>query len=217
MIQKKIGVHNITVVKASNVDEFKEWVETNFIEISQQYVSGIEDYINRGYYYFVFDVVELEGYQTVEPIIYTFESDKLYYPIEITSYSQDFSSINLYILCYGVIDKETIYKPGLWPMAGFGEYVEVGRDELKEISDEIAIMDSAYFMYSKYEGNLSKPKDLVVEKDEVYTPSVFDKIGDWFGKLLDKLGLWYLLPSLSILLFIGFLGTYFHIILVDII
>ncbi|AEA48078.1 DUF2330 domain-containing protein [Archaeoglobus veneficus] len=187
IMHEKIGAHDITVVKASDAKEFREWAvkAANLsVDIPEKFIHGIENYIERGYHYFVFDIVEVNGSNSVEPIVYIFETDELYYPLEITSYSQDISSVNIYLLCYGIIDRKAIYRTGLHPIAGFEDYIELGRRDLEEISPELAIMDSAYFMYVIYHGNLSSLRDLSVSKDEVHVPTLYEKLCKWLDGLV---------------------------------
>jgi hypothetical protein len=186
IMHEKIGAHDITVVKASDAEEFRRWAvkAANLsIDIPEKFIHGIEGYIERGYYYFVFDIVEVNGSNSVEPIVYIFETDELYYPLEITSYSQDISSVNIYLLCYGIIDEKTIHRTELYPISGFEDYIELSRRDLEDISPELAIMDSAYFMYVVYHGNLSSLKDLSVSKDDVHVPTPYEKLCKWLDGL----------------------------------
>lgn len=67
IFHKKIDVHDITVVEVNDTDEFIHWLK-NYImryrlELPEKLNSAlpiIEDYVNRGYNYFVIDIIELE-------------------------------------------------------------------------------------------------------------------------------------------------------------
>ncbi|RLF46438.1 MAG: hypothetical protein DRN09_00300, partial [Thermoplasmata archaeon] len=93
--QSNIGVHNITIVKVNNFTYFVEWTN-NFakqkgfenINFSTNFQNCIKDYLNRGIKFFVFDFIEInETKQSVNPIIYRFNTNYLYYPMNITAFS----------------------------------------------------------------------------------------------------------------------------------
>lgn len=91
---KKIGPHDVTVIKINSVEGFNEWV-LNFlknkkIRVESKTLKNISelanDYIQRGIQYFVFDYVKVENFsQKVEPLIYRFKTDKLYYPFKTSN------------------------------------------------------------------------------------------------------------------------------------
>ncbi|WP_297211419.1 MULTISPECIES: DUF2330 domain-containing protein [Thermodesulfovibrio] len=91
---KKIGPHDVTVIKINSVEGFNEWV-LNFlknkkIRVESKTLKNISevanDYIQRGIQYFVFDYVKVENlFQRVEPLIYRFKTDKLYYPLKTSN------------------------------------------------------------------------------------------------------------------------------------
>jgi len=136
--QDQIGAHDITVVKVNDLDYFLEWIkefssEKGFSEkeVSDSFKQGIKNYLKKDIKYFVFDVIETgEDKESVNPLIYTFESDYLYYPMLISGISEiedSYVEINLFL-----ISKENI--PGV-------EYnVSLTEEELKQVSLEIADM-----------------------------------------------------------------------------
>ena len=88
---EKIGAHDISVTKVLDADGFVEWVE-NYLreqevdnpEIPEDLKTVISEYLEEGYDWFVFDVVELsETARTNDAIQYKFKSDHLYYPLKI--------------------------------------------------------------------------------------------------------------------------------------
>lgn len=103
---EKIGAHDISVTHLLDADGFIDWVsdylKTLDIEgdvISEKMRELIGAYVEEEFTWFVFDVVTL-GTETVtnEPIQYTFKTDKLYYPLKITSTGEGHTSIELLIL-----------------------------------------------------------------------------------------------------------------------
>ena len=131
VLQKQIGVHNITVVRVDDVDEFRGWAG-KFLPLNRS-IGRIEEavkyYVLNGFRYFVFDIVETYRQKDVEPIVYKFESPFLFYPMKITAYSdvgKSYSRINLFIITKG---EPNLSKP-FWVRAT----VEIDKGELKEIS-----------------------------------------------------------------------------------
>lgn len=91
---KKIGPHDVTVVKINSIEGFNEWVlsflKKKGIRVKNKTLKNIsevaKDYIKRGIQYFVFDYVKVENlFQKVEPLIYRFKTDKLYYPLKTSN------------------------------------------------------------------------------------------------------------------------------------
>lgn len=102
----EIGAHNITVVKASDTSELGGWM-TSFLENSGvndtvslgSFESVIEDYMNRGFRYYVLDLITVSPEEgSVDPILYRFNSDFLYYPLVITSPVSGDTEITLFVL-----------------------------------------------------------------------------------------------------------------------
>jgi len=186
---KKLGAHDVTVVKVNDLNHFMNWVE-NFTtemgfehtEISSEFKNTVAGYLNRDIRFFVFNVIEAsEDKQSIKPLIYRFKSDFLYYPLEITATSDIGSSrseVNIFLLAKGIIKGDVVEDINLLPRTGFYYNIELSEEELKEISPEIAdLFSSAYVMNAYYYGSLNRlNKDLVVYKQDVHIPTFFDKI-----------------------------------------
>lgn len=101
-----IGSHDITVVKVLNQNYFVSWVNDYLQEkgeqnpvIPRELKNTINNYVNRGYNYFVFDTVEVGPDPKInEAVSYQFKTDELYYPLEITKSDRGISEISLLIL-----------------------------------------------------------------------------------------------------------------------
>lgn len=103
---EKIGAHDISVTHLLDAEGFVDWVRDYLksMEIEGDVISDemkelIEEYVKEEFTWFVFDVITL-GTETVtnEPIQYSFETDKLYYPLKITKTGEGYTSIELLIL-----------------------------------------------------------------------------------------------------------------------
>lgn len=118
---EKIGTHDITVVNASNILGFTEWME-DFLEdngIDQEialedFEAAIKDYMARGFRFFVLDLIDvLTKKNSVEPILYRFETNFLYYPLKISSPIPGDTEITLFLLTEGEIKSQSysLYYP----------------------------------------------------------------------------------------------------------
>ena len=194
---KKIGAHDVTVVKVNDLDYFINWVRNfttskgfKYTEISSEFKNTVASYLDRSIRFFVFDVIDVsKDRQSIKPLVYRFKTDFLYYPLEITAASdakRSFSEVNIFLITNGIINKTVIRDANLWPEAGFKYSIELTKNELKEISPEIAdLFSSAYVMNVHYFGLLERlNKDLVVYRQDIYIPTFFDKISEIFSASL---------------------------------
>ena len=148
---EKIGAHDITVVKAENASELAFWVD-GFLsrnnattELSlQEYETIFEDYISRGFPYFALDLVEfsLED-KTVEPILYRFETDFVYYPLKISSLFAGDTNIMLFLLTHREFSSYMLYRLGAGPWATSAVYIENNQTKI-----DLTIYAPANFTWS---------------------------------------------------------------------
>lgn len=165
VFHQKIGAHDITVVKASDVAELINWAQGFLGDRGMEYniaspklESIVGGYIEGGFEFFVFDLIELTSApQSIEPILYRFETDFLYYPLVISSLASGETEITLFLLTPGVINFAELPEEMLVGLL-YGDPVrfEVDGGELVSIDTEIAELlgDSAWLAAVKYEGNL---------------------------------------------------------------
>ena len=134
--------------------------------------------MNRNIDHFVFDVIETnESSQTINPLIYRFKSDYLYYPLEITATSDagwSSSRVNVFLIAKGIVNQTVIRDAKLYPRVGFGEYsIELTRDELREVSPELEDLfkSDPFVMNVQYSGPLNTlNKDLIVYQQGISEP-----------------------------------------------
>ena len=106
VFHEKIGAHDIWVSRATDAAELIEWADYFLAQNKIQHqVSSPEleevaaEYIDEGIEHFVFDLIDLGPEQeSVEPIVYQFRSDTLYYPLKISSIIPGNSAISLFLL-----------------------------------------------------------------------------------------------------------------------
>lgn len=182
---KKIGAHDVTIVKVNDLDYFINWIKdfsTNrgfeYTELSSNFKTTVSNYLNRNIDHFVFDVIETnESSQTINPLIYRFKSDYLYYPLEITATSDagwSSSRVNVFLIAKGIVNQTVIRDAKLYPRVGFGEYnIELTRDELREVSPELEDLfkSDPFVMNVQYSGPLNTlNKDLIVYQQGISEP-----------------------------------------------
>ena len=102
---KRLGAHDVTVVHIRDSQHFTTWVNEFFRQqglphrtLSSQETSLISDYVQRGFSFFVFDLVEL-GQETtsVEPLLYRFPTQHFYYPLKISKLFGKVGTIELFV------------------------------------------------------------------------------------------------------------------------
>jgi hypothetical protein len=91
--QKRIGAHDVTVVKINDPDHFQQWVSGFFkskgLPVKEGF-DGIREvvkwYLDQGIAYFVFDLVEIKKQdEFIAPLQYRFQTEKLYYPLRTSN------------------------------------------------------------------------------------------------------------------------------------
>jgi hypothetical protein len=117
VFHEEIGAHNITVVRATDAGELVDWIE-NFLKdngVDEVVSLGdfepvVKDYMGRGFRYYVLDMITVTSDErSVDPILYRFNSDFLYYPLVITSPVPGETDIVLFLLTEGKVDDD--YQP----------------------------------------------------------------------------------------------------------
>gem|GEM_PF-4246835 len=109
MLSEKIGLHDLTVIKINNISEFTKWAESFFaqkgIEVTNDlsgFYKNAEDYVSRGFVYFAIDYVTIKTEKyTVEPLIYRFKTDKIYYPLKTSNVVGGAGLVDLIIISPG--------------------------------------------------------------------------------------------------------------------
>lgn len=106
IFHEKIGAHDITVVKADDTVELIQWAE-EFLKSagiekqisSPKLESVVASYLDQNINYFVFDLIEITSEpKSIEPIVYRFDTDFLYYPLKISTLAEGWTDINLFLL-----------------------------------------------------------------------------------------------------------------------
>jgi hypothetical protein len=182
---EEIGAHDITVVNASDALEFTGWIEdflkNNGIsqEISlQNFRNVVEDYMARGFRFFVLDLIYVSTEEnSIEPILYQFETSFLYYPLEISSPIPGDTVITLFLLTKGEVETHfyspyypltlAYYRsPTKWEPIRF----ELTKGELAIIDLRISKLfeDKAWLTVLEYDGKTNGLiKDLMITESSI--------------------------------------------------
>jgi hypothetical protein len=178
---QKIGVHDVTVVKVSDLAYFEEWVAQftqekgiAFTEFPSGFEQTVSHYLEKSINYFVFDVVEInESTQSIDPLVYRFESNYLYYPLEITATSDighSYSRVTLFLITEEKID--TLHLLKYYPQMGYSSSMGFTREELRGVDPNLDLFGGPAFVMSVfYSGPLN-----VLTEDIVYPE--FGEFGD---------------------------------------
>ncbi len=105
-LNKKLGAHDLTIIKVNDVSQFRQWVNEYFkargLPAKEQYPEEeavVDDYVKRGLIYFVLDYVEVSDEpRFIEPVAYRFTSKELYYPLKTSNTFGGQGSIELIII-----------------------------------------------------------------------------------------------------------------------
>ena len=177
VFHEEIGAHNVTVVSASDASELTRWMNT-FLEYSGVdesvslggFESAVEDYMTRGFRYYVLDVITLASEaRSVDPILYSFTSDSLYYPLVITSPLGGDTEITLFVLTEDKIGDDYLpFHQATYRVAdGSGQPIEfvLSKGELSQIDRRIGelLEDKAWLTVLRYQGDVgSLTEDLMI-------------------------------------------------------
>ncbi len=196
IFHEKIGAHDITVVKAGDSAELVMWAESFLRDAgieheisSAKLESLVDDYIARDIEYFVFDLIEVTSEpKSIEPIVYRFNSDFLYFPLKISTLAQGWTDINLFLLTPQPVNLHWLpggseLPQGLEMGKFYGErgtppiQFKLTEEELASINKDIAglLQGDAWLTAMAYHGDLADlTRDLIIERISPDAKLVFD-------------------------------------------
>ncbi len=196
IFHEKIGAHDITVVKAGDSAELVMWAESFLRDAgieheisSAKLESLVDDYIARDIEYFVFDLIEVTSEpKSIEPIVYRFNSDFLYFPLKISTLAQGWTDINLFLLTPQPVNLHWLpagseLPQGLEMGKFYGErgappiQFKLTEEELASINKDIPglLKGDAWLTAMAYHGDLAGlTRDLIIERISPDAKLVFD-------------------------------------------
>lgn len=161
--QKQMGAHDVAVVHVLDADGFVRWV-TAFLQakratnadIDPQFIQIIRNYVDRGFEWFVFDSIQADDrLQSRQPVEYRFASDRVYYPLEISSRETGKTKVDLLL----VTPQALSHFPKFQFSLKRDESVELKRDELAPIREDWAEFmkrDEFAMQRVRIKGNIQK-------------------------------------------------------------
>lgn len=209
VFHEKIGAHDISVIKINDLQGFKNWeylkeLGIDSSKIDESFLNTLNNYMLRGLNYFAFDKVEIgKEEKTINPVLYHFKSNYLYYPIKLTAFSptaknQNTSdNINLFIITKNQINDPFNIFSERYRNWSRHQNINLSLNELKNVSEKIASLFSndVYVTEFHYTGNLADTKDDII----IYSPDLWKNnmtvgtMGDnvlALQKILINEGLW---------------------------
>jgi len=147
-LSKRVGLHDVTVVKINAIAHFERWLEDFFrskgIRADREKLSAVhrnaQDYIGRGLAYFVFDQVRVsESVRLVEPLTYRFKTDRIYYPLKTSNLIGGSGIVELILVLPGSVT-EHIWR-GIWNIfpRGRGSAIQISSSS-KVYPDELTTL-----------------------------------------------------------------------------
>jgi hypothetical protein len=180
VVSEQLGPHKLIVVEVKDANEFVKWAERFFDEndlgrprLDKKLREIVADYLRRDIRFFAFDVVTLSPQKkTVRPLVYSFKSAELYYPLKVTNLYGGSGTIELLV----ILPRE-LREAGLWISASYGikengkgmtgffrsTSAELNAAEMTRIEPDIAgLMENgpAILKAVKYDGTLDFDEDL---------------------------------------------------------
>ena len=170
LFKTKIGVHDITIVEASNPEDLTYWVQdflkkngiNTVLDLSFA-KQVIEEYTSVGFRFFVLDIIEVSDEKSVEPIVYEFRTPFLYYPLRISSIIPGDTKISLFLITKEKLEERLFYESSMqiaYYETERGEVpvqFKVSLGEISKIDLRLADLfdEEAWFTAVFYEGDLS--------------------------------------------------------------
>ncbi len=189
LFHEKIGAHDITVVRATSAAELVDWIE-NFLQTNNlnetvslgDFEPTVKDYMDRGFRYYVLDLISVTvNEKSVDPILYKFNSNFLYYPLVITSPVPGETEVTLFLLTEGKVNKDypPMQRAYYWILGESPKPIEfvLSKGDLSKIDLRIGELfeDGAWLTVLKYNGKLSWLKrDLMIAEEAINPDKTVD-------------------------------------------
>jgi hypothetical protein len=178
----QVGLHDVAVVQIRDLAGFSDWVRSYFnsrgIDLTAAFdtaYANAADYISRGFDYFVFDYVPLASQsQSIKPLVYRFESSRLYYPFKTSNITGKEGTVDLILFLPGSLglltdrsDTTSIYSIfNVWPNWDLSSSAKVYPNELAVIwpgAQSFFSNQKIYLQVLKYSGAYDFRNDLLLD------------------------------------------------------
>ena len=195
VFHEKLGAHEITIAKTKDLNGFLGWIKKFLTENGMQYreedvramKSIVAGYLKDGYHYYVFDVIDLTTEKkSIEPILYKFKSEKVYFPLRVTQLSKGVTNVALYLLTPFKTDiwgTKTRFASGFYTVEGKVSYKHpikffISPDDVKEINGEMYdllkdVSGEIWLSTAKFKGETGElTKDFIMAPGMAVKPGV---------------------------------------------
>jgi len=173
VFHERIGAHDITVVKATSIDELINFILDYARKIGLSQIPFLDekardilqDYSTRGFNYWVLDFVDIYSTtKSIEPVVYEFRSTRVYYPLKVSATANGRTEVILYLVTTEQIRQEDI--PAKMRLARYQSIdqaiqFQLSSHDLWTVDPRLAELfptgdgPVAWFTAVKYEGELS--------------------------------------------------------------
>jgi hypothetical protein len=156
-LSEKIGLHEVTAIKINDIGQFAGWLDDFFarngIHVAKEKLGEVyanaQDYVRRGITYFVFDRVDVsENIKFIEPLMYRFRTDKIFYPLKTSNLIGGRGAVELLLVLPGSISDDiwqTVRKVFVW-----GDGVDIMMSSSSKLrSEELATIYAAESFFRK--------------------------------------------------------------------
>ncbi|MGA1873909.1 MAG: DUF2330 domain-containing protein [Thermoplasmatota archaeon] len=216
LFQETIGEHDVTVIRVNDVENFKEELLAIVDEIGIDLSSWpeelnriISNYTGSGYNYFTIDHYPIyRKEKTVDPLVYEFETDRLVFPLEISSMLEGESQVRLALFTEpGIPLDYSIFGDLPGAIVPSGQYLP--GEFLSKIDIDLMRMfpEGANHNYIEFEVPLSRVRgDLIIPRNElvcweIYTERYYEYENEDIFRIWDFGGSQIVISDLGISLF----------------
>lgn len=161
----------ISVLEVNDINHFTglldEYIVTGNLSLNS---SVVEDYISRGFRFFVFDtaVVHQEG-QLIQPVVYRFQTNSLFYPLGTLNSLKHEGNLEIYVFSTQrkLADDISLYLPFCRNCKDVFA-CEISKSDLSQFPSILATFFSerVFFKVYKYWGNFDFKKDIEIKFDK---------------------------------------------------
>jgi len=187
--EKAAGPYDVAILAAEDPAALVDWLNSNGYSFPETGEEILNEYISRQWY-FVASKIRIEeeatglAEGTIEPLVLSFRSDSIVYPLRITSLSSDFCEVLLYVFAEQPVvpDKYQFLSLNIAEQVAYFEREDnVFYVELREDIDFGRIVDRAplgqLLFYREFGEHISDAEYLQLSGEEIF------KLADSFTKM----------------------------------
>jgi Uncharacterized protein conserved in bacteria (DUF2330) len=182
-----LGQHSISVLKITSARNLEVAINHSLksfsidtISIPTKLVTIVKSYIAEGYNYFAIDAIQLDTSNvTQKPIYYKFPSNRIYYPLKISSLSKGSTNIDIITIntnCWLQEDGPKCYNVSKLFEIGINKSTIMSLDSSIGRLVENACSPEIFLNYWSIKGNYSEfTKDVILKGRRMYGSKIIGK------------------------------------------